>query len=137
MDIMKLGTQLLMSKIGNNQADPGAVQNMLGSLLGAGDSLDITGLLGSLQSGGMGDIVQSWLGDGANAPISAEQVKNVIDESKLSQLASMLQTDENTVLSGLQDAVPQMVDNASSGGNLLDSIGGISGAANLAKGLFN
>lgn len=137
MDIMKLGTQLLMSKIGNNQADPGAVQNMLGSLLGAGDSLDITGLLGNLQSGGMGDIVQSWLGDGDNAPISADQVKNVVDESKLSQLASMLQTDEKSVLSGLQDAVPQMVDNASSGGNLLESIGGISGTANLAKGFFS
>ncbi len=136
MDIMKLGTQLLMSKLGNAGVDSNAVQTALGSLLGNGDSPDIAGLLSSLQSNGMGDIAKSWLGDGSNEAISAEQVKNVVDESKLSQLASVLGTDESSVLSGLQDAMPQMVDNASSGGSLLDSIGGLSGAAKLAKGLL-
>ena len=136
MDIMKLGTQLLMSKLGNAGVDSNAVQTALGSLLGNGDSPDIAGLLSSLQSNGMGDIAKSWLGDGSNEAISAEQVKNVVDGSKLSQLASVLGTDESSVLSGLQDAMPQMVDNASSGGSLLDSIGGLSGAAKLAKGLL-
>ena len=39
MDIMKLGTQLLMSKLGGGaNADSGAVQNALGSLLGNGET---------------------------------------------------------------------------------------------------
>jgi uncharacterized protein YidB (DUF937 family) len=136
MDIMKLGTQLLMSKLSSSGADSNAVQNALGSLLGNGDSPDIAGLLNNLQSGGLGDIAKSWLGDGANASISAEQVKNVVDDNKLSQLASVLGTNESNVLSGLQEAMPQMVDKASSGGSLLDSIGGLGGAAKLAKGLL-
>ena len=136
MDIMKLGTQILMSKLSNSNADAGAVQTALGSLLGNGDTPDIAGLLSNLQSGGLGDIAKSWLGDGANAGISSEQVKNVVDSNKLSELASVLGSDENTVLSGLQEAMPQMVDNASSGGSLLDSIGGLGGAAKLAKGLL-
>jgi uncharacterized protein YidB (DUF937 family) len=135
MDIMKIGTQLLLSKIGGN-ADAGAVQSALGGLLGQGDSPDIGSLVSGLQSGGLGDIAKSWLGDGDNAPISADQLKGVVDSNKLSQLASMLNTDEGTVLSGLQEAVPQMVDKGSSGGSLLDSLGGLSGAANLAKGLL-
>lgn len=134
---MKLGTQLLMSKLGGGaNADSGAVQNALGSLLGNGEAPDIGSLLSGLQSGGLGDIAKSWLGDGDNAPISADQLKNVVDGSKLSELASVLGTDEGSVLSGLQEAMPQMVDKASSGGSLLDSIGGISGVANLAKGLL-
>ena len=134
---MKLGTQLLMSKSGSGaNADSGAVQNALGSLLGNGETPDIGSLLSGLQSGGLGDIAKSWLGDGDNAPISADQLKNVVDGNKLSELASVLGTDEGSVLSGLQEAMPQMVDKASSGGSLLDSIGGISGVANLAKGLL-
>ncbi len=134
---MKLGTQLLMSKFGGDtNADSGAVQNALGSLLGNGETPDIGSLLSGLQSGGLGDIVKSWLGDGDNAPISTDQLKNVVDGNKLSKLASVLGTDEGSVLSGLQEAMPQMVDKASSGGSLLDSIGGISGVAKLAKGLL-
>jgi len=136
MDIMKLGTQLLMSKLGTSGTDSNAVQAALGSLLGKGDGLDLAGLIGNLQSGGLGDIAQSWLGDGANASISADQINNVVDSNKLSQLASVLGTDEGSVLSGLQDAMPQMVDNASSGGSLLDSLGGLDGAAKLAKNLL-
>jgi hypothetical protein len=37
---------------------------------------------------------------------------------------------------GLSDALPQMVDKASSDGSLLDSIGGVSGALGMASKLF-
>lgn len=138
MDLMKLGTQLLMSKLGGGaqQADNNAIQSALGSLLGAGNSLDIAGLVNSLQSGGLGDVAKSWLGDGANEAISPEQIKQVVDGEKLNQLAAVAHTDEGSILSALQDAMPQMVDKASSGGSLLDSIGGLAGAANLAKGFL-
>lgn len=137
MDLMKIGTQLLMSKLGGSgQANSSAVQSALGSLLGGGDSLDMAGLVNSLQSGGLGDIAKSWLGDGSNETISTNQIKEVVDKDKLSQLASAADTDENSILSALQDAMPQMVDKASSGGSLLDSIGGLAGAANLAKGFL-
>ena len=43
---------------------------------------------------------------------------------------------ESEAVGGLQDAMPQMMDQASSGGSLLDSIGGISGAIGLAGKLF-
>ena len=78
MDIMKLGTQLLLSKVGAN-ADEGVVQNALGSLLGDGDNADIGGLVSGLQSKGLGDIAGSWLGDGDNSPISTDQLKSVGD----------------------------------------------------------
>ena len=134
MDILKLGTELLMSKVGSGgQTDLGAVQAALSSLIGQGDSLDIAGLVSGMQSGGLGEIAQSWLGDGDNSPISTDQIKNVIEENKLSQLASVTGTDENSILSGLQEVIPQMVDKSSKGGSLLDSIGGLGGVAALAK----
>jgi uncharacterized protein YidB (DUF937 family) len=77
---------------GGAQANDNAVQSALGSLLGGGDSLDIAGLVNSLQSDGLGDIAKSWLGDGANETISPEQIKEVVDQDKLNQLAAVAHT---------------------------------------------
>ncbi len=136
MDLMKIGTKLLMSKLVGGTTDSSLVQNALGRFLGTGDTFDIASLVSGLQSGGLGEIVQSWLGDGENAAISADQLKGAVDGNKLKELASALGTDEGSVLAGLQEAIPQVVDKASSGGSILDSIGGLAGAAKLAKDLL-
>ena len=126
-----------MSKLtGGATADTGAVQKALAGILGKGDAPDIAGLLAAFQSGGLESAVKSWLGNGENEPISKEQIKGAVDGEKLTQLASALGTDEDTALSGLKDAVPEMVDKASPDGSLLDSIGGLAGAAKLVKGLM-
>ena len=33
--------------------------------------------------------------------------------------------------------LPQLIDKSSSGGDLLDAVGGVGGALNMTKGLFN
>ena len=82
---------------------------------------------------GMGDVADSWLGDGDNADISPDQLKDVLGADKISAAAAELGTDEGSLLEGLREAVTQMVDKSSSGGSLLDSLGGLGGVANMAK----
>jgi len=130
MDIMKLATGMLAGKLGGNNA---AIGGVLNSLLGSGDKADIGGLLSGLQEKGLGDVASSWLGDGENQEISADQLKEVLGEEKLSQAAVELGTDEGSLLESLREALPQMVDKSSSGGSLLDSVGGLGGVANMAK----
>ena len=113
MDIMKLAQGMLAQKLGGNNA---AVGLALNSLLGQGDKMDIGSLVSGFKEKGMGDVAESWLGDGENAPVSADQLKEVLGAEKVAQAASELGTDEGSLLSGLQDALPQMVDKASSGG---------------------
>ena len=138
MDIMKIGTQLLMQHLSKNSAggaapQGNALESVLGNLIGGGDSMDIAGLVNGLQEGGLADIAKSWLGDGDNAAISADQVRDLVGGDKLAQAASSLGADEGSLLSSLQDVIPQMVDKSSSGGSLLDSLGGLAGVASLAK----
>ena len=132
-----MGVQIKAQQLGGKTSSD-ALQNALGSLIGDGDSMDIGSLVEKKQgsSGGLGDIVQSWLGDGDNAAISASQLQEVIDTDRLQQSASQLGIDQNSMLEMLAGAVPQMVDNGSQGGSLLDSLGGIDGLASLAKGFF-
>ncbi len=139
MDIMKIGTELLMQHLSKNSANGAAapqgnaLESVLGNLIGGGDSMDIAGLVNGLQKGGLADIAKSWLGDGENAAISADQVRDLVGGDKLAQAANSLGADEGSLLSSLQDVIPQMVDKSSSGGSLLDSIGGLEGVAGLAK----
>lgn len=134
MDLMKLGTELLMSKLGGG-ADAGGIQSALAGLIGDGDQMDIAGMIGQLQGqgGGITDMLGSWLGDGDNAPVSADQVRDMLGSEKVAAAAEQIGTDEGSLLSGLQEALPEMVNQASSGGNLLDSVGGLGGLAGMAK----
>lgn len=136
MDLMKMATQVLASKLGGSASnDSDLLQSVIGGLLGgSGDNgIDLGALVGGLQNGGLGDIAKSWLGDGDNAPISQSQLEGLLGSDKLQQAAQQLGADQNDLLSGLQEMLPQVVDKSSSGGSLLDSVGGIGGLASMAS----
>ncbi len=141
-DLLKMGASAFMNSNRSGDAGSGLDLDTLTSALSGltgGNSeggFDIGSLLQNMQSGGLADIAQSWLGDGDNADISDEHVTQIFGEDKISEFASQLGVSQEEAVGGLRDALPQMVDNASSGGSLLDSIGGISGALDIAGKLF-
>ncbi len=137
MDITQMGAELLKNQLGGSGGQsPDMIAGVLQKLIGNGDQLDIAGMVAALQSGGLASIAASWLGDGDNEAISSEQVRQVMGDAKISQAATELGTDEDSLLSGLSQALPQMIDKSSSGGSLLDAVGGIGGALDMAKKLF-
>lgn len=130
MDFKNIAAGMLADKLGMESSQVGGIMD---KLVGGGDKMDVAGLLGNLQEQGLGDIASSWLGDGANQSISADQLKSALGAEQVTQAAAELGTDANSLLGGLQAALPQLVDKASSGGSLLDSVGGLSGVAGMAK----
>jgi len=130
MDFMNLAKGMLAQKLGGN-AD--AVGGVMDSLIGGGDKADVGGLLETLKAKGLGDVAESWLGDGANKEISAEELKGALGETEVAAAAEKLGTDEASLLDTLKEALPQLVDKSSNGGSLLDSIGGVGGLAGMAK----
>ncbi len=136
MDIMQIGASLLKNKLGGD-GNMDSITSALGGLLSDNDgNLNLGNIVSGLQEKGLGSVVASWLGDGDNETISNDQIKDLFGSEKIAQVASNLGTDEGSVLSGLADTLPQVVDKSSSGGSLLDSLGGISGIAGMAKKLF-
>lgn len=137
MDLLQLGTQLLQSKLGQN-ADSNAIQGALESLVGGSNgNLDIAGLAQQFMSnGGLQSQLASWLGDGANDSVSGSQIAELLGSDKVAGFASALGLGEQEAAEGLSDVLPQLVDKASSGGELLEQFGGVDGLANLAKKFF-
>ena len=133
MDIKNIASGLLAKKLGVSNDMVGGIMD---KLIGNGDKMDVASLVGNLKEKGLGDVADSWLGDGANQEISTDQLKEALGGEQIAQAAAELGTDEGSLLGGLQAALPQLVDKASSGGSLLDSIGGIGGLAGMAKKLF-
>lgn len=139
-DLIKMGAEAFSASQGSGAAgsslDASTLISALSGLTSGSGGLDIASFISNMQSGDLGDILQSWLGDGKNAAISGQQISDVLGSDKISAFASQLGLSQDEAIGGLQDALPKMVDNASSGGSLLDSIGGIEGAMSLAGKLF-
>ena len=133
MDLMQMGSQLLASQLGNG-ANADSITKVLGGLLSdSNGKLDLGSLIGAMQGKDLGAIAASWLGDGDNAGISAEQVREVVGQDKVAAMASELNSDEDSILNGLKEALPQLIDKSSKGGSLLDNPGDL---LNMAKSLF-
>lgn len=134
MDLMQLGTQLLSEKLGL-QVDANTISSALSGLLGDGQgNVDFAGLATKIASSGeLGNVLNSWLGDGANQSISAESILSLFGDGNIADFASKVGTDSATAASGLADVLPQVMDKASSGGNLLESVGGLGGLMGAAS----
>ncbi len=139
-DLLQMGASIfqksnLSGNAGTN-ADLSSIISAFGGLTGSKEGFDLGGLLKNLNSGGLEDIAGSWLGDGANKNISPDQLSSILGQDKIAEFASKLGLSENEASGGLSEALPQMVDKASSGGSLLDAFGGIEGLAGMAGKLF-
>ncbi|MDX1734017.1 MAG: YidB family protein [Halioglobus sp.] len=136
MDIAQLATQLFSEKMGQEGGE--GLTSALSSLLGDGQGgFDLAGLASKMsQNGDLGDIVGSWLGDGENSPISADKLLGLLGEDQVADFASQVGTDPENAANSLAEVLPQVMDQASSGGNLLDSVGGVEGLLGAASSLF-
>lgn len=132
MDLLKMGQELLGDKMG----DMGGIMDALSGLTD-GDGLDLAGITDKLKEGGLGDQLSSWLGDGDNAPVSADQLTNALGADKIGAMASKLGVDAGSAAETLSQAMPSLLDKFSSGGNLLESVTGGADPMDLVKGLFN
>jgi uncharacterized protein YidB (DUF937 family) len=134
MDIMKMGSELLSSSLGGSADSEQASAALPGLLGGSGGNLDLGALAAKMAgSGELSSVIGSWLGDGGNAGISTESITALFGNPAIADFAAKLGVDPSKAMSALSDVLPQLMDKSSSGGSLLDSIGGAEGLLGAAK----
>ena len=79
---------------------------------------DLQGLVDKLQQGGLNAQVQSWLGNGANLPVTADQIRSALGNQQVQQLAQQFGVPVDSVLKLLAEHLPATVDQASPNGTL-------------------
>lgn len=142
--ILEIGAQLFSQSQANTDGlNQGSIVSALSRLLGGnenGQGVNFEQLLSSINGAGLANVLQSWLGNGENNAISADDIANIFSGSQLSDFANELNLSEQDAKTGLSEALPAMVDNASPAGEiageLLNAVGGVSGLLNMVAGLF-
>jgi uncharacterized protein YidB (DUF937 family) len=91
---------------------------LLSAALAKSNLGDLQGLVTQLQQGGLQRQVQSWLGNGANLPVTAQQLQAALGSDQLKQLAGHFGLPIDSVTKLLADHLPTIVDQASPDGTL-------------------
>ncbi len=124
----------LRGAMGGGQGETSLLPGLLGQLLGQTNLGGIGGLLTQLQQGGLGDQVASWLGNGANHAISADQLRNALGSEQVQQMARSAGLPVDQLLAMLAQHLPQTIDKMSPNGALDESAAGDGGQDGAASG---
>ncbi|WP_198304591.1 YidB family protein [Arcobacter vandammei] len=112
--------QVLGKVLNNTSGDGlGSIVNMVHTLID--NSGGLSGLLQKLQSAGLSEQVASWLGNGTNLPINANQLISALGENTFSNLASKFGVNESEVSSGIASMLPKVVDMLTNDGKVEES----------------
>lgn len=109
----------LKGALGQVEAD--AVPALISEVLAKTDVGDLQGLVTKLQQGGLDEQVRSWLGNGANLPITADQLRAALGNEQVQQLARELGLPIDGALKLFAEHLPAVVDQASPNGTIQPS----------------
>ena len=143
IDLLKIGANIIQANSDDSTTglDIDTISSALGNILGGENGIDISSLVSGLSENGLGEIVGSWLGSGENMGTSADSISDLLGSDKVSEFAESLGLSEESAKSALADALPNVVDQATSGENsiineMLSSVGGVDGAMNMLGKMF-
>jgi len=115
LDNLGLG-DMLKSLLG--QAQSSALPALINAVLAKTEYRDLNGLVAALQKGGLDEQVKSWLGPGANLPVTAEQLRAVLGNAQVQEFARQLGLPVDQALKTMAQYLPEIVDKASPNGVL-------------------
>lgn len=119
---MSMFDDLLKSALGGGTA-PEANQTesfVSGALEMLNSAGGVQGIIEKFQQSGLGDVVSSWVGKGANQAISAEQLARVLGQEQISSLAQKAGITASQGASALADVFPALIDKLTPDGVLPD-----------------
>lgn len=130
MSLSDLAGQLL----GGAGQQPGCNPNVLSTLLNMVNSQPggVSGLLEAFQKQGLGGVVSSWVGTGANQAVSPQQVQSALGDQQVQDIASKLGVSTQDASSHIAQWLPAVIDHLTpngqapaSGSNLMEMGAGL------------
>ena len=113
MDILKT----IQSALGSSNKKDDAMSSVIDMIGGQGG---LNNLISQFTSKGLGNVIGSWVGTGKNLPISPEQLKGVLGNDTVKNIASKLGMDSNSLTSQLSNLLPDVVDKLTPDGKVPD-----------------
>lgn len=106
----------LASIIGMVASNPQMLQVVTGMLSNDGAHGGLGGLVGKFQQAGMGDAVNSWIGNGQNQAISGDQLTQVLGSGAIGDIASKLGMSHGDAAGSLAQMLPGLINHLTPNG---------------------
>lgn len=120
----------VLGAVAGQMQQQGGLANLVGGLLANNGELGgLAGLAEKFKQGGMGDLVNSWIGTGENLPISSEQISQVLGSDMVRNIASQLGIDPDQASQQLSTMLPGLIDQLTPNGAL--PAGGLGNSGDL------
>lgn len=101
----------VMGAVSGHVQQQGGMASVLGGLLANnGEAGGLDGLVEKFKQGGMADQVNSWIGNGQNLPISAEQISQILGSDVVRTVAAKLGIDPDQAAQQLSALLPGLID---------------------------
>ncbi|MDD3380809.1 MAG: YidB family protein [Rugosibacter sp.] len=94
----------------------------------------LSGLLQTLQQGGLAEAAKSWVSTGQNLPVSAEQIQSALGNDTVKNLAAQLGLNTEQMSGHLAELLPQVVDKLTPNGSVPSEGNLVSMGMELLKG---
>jgi uncharacterized protein YidB (DUF937 family) len=91
---------------------------VLNEVFGQNGQGGLNAIVAKLEQAGLGAQVKSWIGNGQNLPITAEQLQQVLGSDTVKQLAARFNVPIDQLSKVLAEQLPLAVDHASPDGKL-------------------
>jgi uncharacterized protein YidB (DUF937 family) len=110
--------EMVVTGFGNPDSTQAKLANAVVKKFQTNDGAGLTAILQQLESKGLGQVVQSWVGTGPNQPISSEQIEKAIGSEQIQQLAAHVGVSPDVIRSHLAEILPKIVDRLTPDGKL-------------------
>jgi uncharacterized protein YidB (DUF937 family) len=95
----------------------------------------LQGMVQSFHDKGMGGLVSSWVGSGANSPISADQIHQVLGSDQVKALAAKAGISPDEAGSAIAQLLPTLVNKLTPNGSVPDHSNVVEMASSMLKNL--
>lgn len=120
----------VMGAVSGHVQQQGGMASVLGGLLANnGEAGGLDGLLEKFKQAGMADQVNSWIGNGQNLPISAEQISQILGSDVVRNIAAKLGIDPDQAAQQLSALLPGLIDKLTPNGQT--PVGGLGNSNDL------
>lgn len=95
-------------------ADQGSLSTIMDLINSQGGAENI---IGKLKQGGLGDIVESWIGTGKNKAVNSSQISNILGSDMVGKLAGKLGISQADAAKKIAQYLPMIIDKLTPQGN--------------------
>ena len=118
MGIFTTLAEMVVTGFGNPDSTQAKLANAVVKKFQMNDGGGLTAILQQLESKGLGQAVQSWIGTGTNQVISGEQLEKALGSEQIQQLAAHVGVSPEVLRSHLSEILPKIVDRLTPDGKL-------------------